>query len=715
MRIAKFPITLRAAMPALLLGGLCSMAELQAQVQWLDGQPGDPPAGKLLSDNEGYWGAAIETGVQYAYESNPQNPPDVQATAPDKFGRRLLDGVAVGDWNVPVGERETPLTVSFQFKQPVKISELAVATFKSAPDVQVEIFNGETQVAHEQCDVSQTEDDAPGFGRLKLAEPVTASKVTITASSASNGLSLLSEVWIWGDQIAENAGSGVPEAANKADLVWMDVSRNSIERSLFGSLKKGRNVLNDVSVVVPRNGRAIQYIMLTSKAAGPVSSRMHASPIKGLDKNIKPDPDVLRMEVGVLGIVKDRNGARHPNPIFFDSETLQSGLIKGKLQNAGQIGQFPQIVLKPRESLFVAVRVKSNGAPPGRYQATVSLDGATELPVEIEVLDVNLPNPKRWVMSWSRVTPMLPYQPANRVENEVQYKQELGINVWYGLPEPGSLSEKARKRDPDSFYITNLPVELMADGFHGRLNDDGLTAEKRDVIRAHAEQLLARAQALNVPFENWAMELWDEPNAKTMPGFFAVAEIVKDVDPRINIYCDPCSWSETETEKAFQTDSEQLEWLGERYKKLVNVSVPQDGMFDPATHPKSLAFLDDPNFLVRALYQHPFLSRASIWKAFVRGWNGYGAFSYFAPQGNPWDHQDAESGDYQMVYPGLHGPIATVSSEEFAQAWQDWRILTFLKKKYGRIPDSLSQVVQGRDMDDQQMSALRYCVSPTGQ
>ena len=67
-------------------------------VIWYDGIRSPAPAGKLLSDNEGFWGDCTLTGVEYAYARPPDNPADVWRDQAAKPGRRLLDGRPVGNW-----------------------------------------------------------------------------------------------------------------------------------------------------------------------------------------------------------------------------------------------------------------------------------------------------------------------------------------------------------------------------------------------------------------------------------------------------------------------------------------------------------------------------------------------------------------------------------------------------------------------------------------
>lgn len=54
------------------------VAQCRTDLRWWDGtvDPVDEPAGQLLSENSGYWGEQILTGVTYTYKPPPDNPRD---------------------------------------------------------------------------------------------------------------------------------------------------------------------------------------------------------------------------------------------------------------------------------------------------------------------------------------------------------------------------------------------------------------------------------------------------------------------------------------------------------------------------------------------------------------------------------------------------------------------------------------------------------------
>ena len=89
-----------------------------ADVVWFDGsRDAKPPQGKLLSDNPGYWGECVLTGVDYKYEAPPDSPADGDGGS----GRALLNGSpAVGGGM----SGDKPLVVVFDFKRVCTFSEM---------------------------------------------------------------------------------------------------------------------------------------------------------------------------------------------------------------------------------------------------------------------------------------------------------------------------------------------------------------------------------------------------------------------------------------------------------------------------------------------------------------------------------------------------------------------------------------------------------------
>ena len=90
---------------------------LQARLLWWDGsitQESSAP-GKLLSDNEDYWGDVVLTGVTYLYEgATPDAPADNRVDRNGRTGRVLIDG----NPDKPIGlNAAQPLVAVFDFNR----------------------------------------------------------------------------------------------------------------------------------------------------------------------------------------------------------------------------------------------------------------------------------------------------------------------------------------------------------------------------------------------------------------------------------------------------------------------------------------------------------------------------------------------------------------------------------------------------------------------
>ena len=96
-------------------------------IRWVSGvwDERGAPQGKLLTDNGGWWGERVWTGVSYSYEVIPNSPADRIGDQKDTFGNRLLDGSVAGNWHVPVGREDWKTVVAvFDYKRPCVFNEV---------------------------------------------------------------------------------------------------------------------------------------------------------------------------------------------------------------------------------------------------------------------------------------------------------------------------------------------------------------------------------------------------------------------------------------------------------------------------------------------------------------------------------------------------------------------------------------------------------------
>lgn len=719
---------------------------------WWDGTRDDNPAppGKLLSDNGGYWGPCVLTGVDYKYAEEPTNPADIIKSQKDSFGRRLLDGAVTGDWYVPVGVNGKPLVVTFDFKRPCDFTELDIST--RSKRVGVEIACAEEEDGDFRVAFARGSDDSPEqqFHRFPLPQGTTGRFLRLSVDGG--GISWLEEVFVWGDAevtaelpeylnpvapqpvAAEIAFSSIPGIdkttfsdaqywdwqreigdAAQAPAVW---SRPPTWDSISDRpILPGRDQLaGEVALMMARNETECAALALTNTSCEkPATLEVTLTPFtaEGADSASTTVAGTLR----IAGAIPSRHYGVNLGPLFEADNLLSPGMMQRYLTNGAGIADFPKVTLSPGGSAVLWLSVRSDDAAPGEYRAEVRVEGGAAVTVRAKVLDVTLPRPPVWLHTWSDCTDSSPFTEDGRQEREVDYKQSLGATVWHGFPEPGTLAALARERGRTIHYVYGLPGKYVHDGYASRLKPEDITADDRKAITDHVRALVARARQLGLSWDDWFVELWDEPGKSNSLLYGAFAQIIHRAEPRVRVYCNPCFWQGS----GVLPDEEVAPVLEPWYKEQVDISVPLYLLL--RDRPRCMALFDSPR-AVRAFYTvstqsakserapQVQLYRRQAWDAFAKGWNGWGFYSYYGPRGNPWTDFDAASyedrPDYLMVYPGPKGPVATRQSEAVREGYEDYCLLTLLQGR-GKLAE-LEQIVadyeKGADPAELRLRAL---------
>lgn len=730
---------------------------------WWDGSRDtqNSAPGKLLSDNGGYWGDVVLTGADYSYETPPDNPGEPLI---EGHPRRLLDGIPAGDWNVPVGTANRPIVVVFDFKRVCAFSEIDISTRSQKVALKLETsseIGGPWQVA---LDRPLGESPDTMFQRVPLAQKPQGRflRLTLNAVDVARGnyLTYLEEVIAWGDVAAK---TGAPEAikplgptpnitgvtiesvpgiaasafSDREFRSWQTQLGDNAKRPAIWSLLPTWDSLSNapilptkpaskVALSLPRNGSDCAALALTNTSLeNPTTAKISLGAFQKLGANGQVQAGATKVsgEIRVAGAMASREQGVNTVALFGRDDVLGESLMRRYLTNADNIKAFPTLSLSPAGSAVLWLQLKSENADPGRYRATLQF-GDLALPVEVEVLNVSLPTPFTWVQTWSGTTSMFPFVYADRTEREVAFKSSLGMNVWQGLPTPGSPQAAARKYIRTFYQPFVLPYDYVNRGFNNILKPEGITPQDEKLITDNVHALVKQAQDLGLDYNDWAGELWDEPGRGNVATFAALAAIVKRADPRVNIYMNPIFW-----EGNGVVDDEGVRAsLSPWFEKTVDVSVPHDLLL----RPKSLPLFDSPR-LVRAFYAVATRSakneraantefyRRQAWNAFARGWNGWGFYAYFTPRGDPWNDFDTGEPDYQMVYPGPRGPIPTRASEAVREGWEDYRLLFLLRERAATQPavkTELEAILQGyadgQALPELRLRALKAAALPLG-
>lgn len=732
----------------LLVALVCGTAS--AELLWFDGirDPAEAPPGKLLSDNDGYWGECVLTGVEYTYETAPDNPADIWREDATRFGRRLLDGRPSGSWWVPVGLSGKPLIVVFDFRRTCGFSELDLST--RSRQVGLRIETSDEPAGPWRPAVDQEREQCPDreFHRLPLPEGTAGRYLRLSVEAA--GVTWLDEVLVWGDADAvDEAINPVVAPPNFTGISAMSIQ--GIEKTAFPDarfwdwqrdlgaaaeqpavwslaptwdsitnrplLPSPAEVRSEARVTMARNETECLAVTLTNTSMEhPFETDVALSGFLTDDRQPAP---LITGELRVAGAIPSRQYGVNLGPLLAADNLPGASILRRYLTNAADLASFPHLTLPPGGSVVLWVSVAAAEAEPGTATAQLTCAGGPSFTVRAEVLDVALPAPFVWLQTWSGTTSMFPFVYADRQGREVAYKQSLGVTAWNGWPEPGSDAGLAHARGRTIHQIWGIG-DYGHKLYGGGIDPGALTPEDEakiaEMIRGHVET----ATRLGLSYDDWYVELTDEPGKGNSAAFGALCRLIRKADPRVRIYCNPSFWVDT----GVLSDEEVSGALGPWYEECVDVSVPIFLLL--RDHPQSLALFDAPR-LVRASYTvstqsakseeapQVQLYRRQAWDAFARGWNGWGFYSYYAPRGNPWTDLDRDwytnedLPDYQMVYPGPRGPIATRQSEAVREGWEDYRLLTLLRDRglEAELASLLADYAGGAAPEGLRLRALR--------
>ena len=701
-------------MSFLLISGYSSASvTTSSKVLWYDGTEAPVPQGALLTDNPGYFGETVHTGVTYEYPAAPNNPPDVLGSDNTKFGNRLLDGQQAGDWYTPVGINGKPLIVIFDFHQVLTLSEIAISQYRSENLrlVDVEVKSNEKD---SWAKVLSESDSQGSLHLLKLPESVKVRWVRLTLQSVSD-ITWISQVWMWGNAnpVAQKNANGIlPEMKNvapgdgtilSADVLsewrrrsgfmgngvtwqiaptWQMLKKNSLKSTFL----PGREALQkavQISATRTEGESAAVFLVNASDRAKDVT--VHLGDFTG--KSTFRGKSTLF----VAGAIWTKRWGQTLRPLFSAENKLGGEQMEKYLTNGSVIKDFPVLHLPARGTALLWITVNTDNAIPGDYTTTLKA-GENSIPIHLKVLSVTLPQPDSWVRFWGNkpASSRNLWSSAAELQKEIIYQQSMGANVWSGWPEKGSYQEVARQlateRGLQSYFIIGISPEIRDAGYLGKLDPAKFDEAFKQKIKTEIQQMVQTAQRLGLHYKDWSVELWDEPNPKNMPAWAAIAKLIREADPHVRIYMNPLFWTrQGDNRYGFATDVSQVNVLKDWYNELVDISIPILGQVNAKEYPQ--ANTDFYNHLprdVRGYYIHPNPGRMLTWEAAIRDFNGWGFYAYYVPSKDAWNDFDspAYAGfDYEIVYPGPNGFIPTIESESMRESWEDYCLLTLLKQQ----------------------------------
>jgi hypothetical protein len=396
-------------------------------------------------------------------------------------------------------------------------------------------------------------------------------------------------------------------------------------------------------------------------------------------------------------------------PFFDQGQMLGANMMRRYLTNGACIADYPSLTLPPGGAAVFMLRVTTDQAPPGRYEGVIAAVTARgdRLPLQftLDVAPITLPEIDLWIRTWSNGTDQFPFESETRRRDDVRVKRELGASVWSGLPAPGGKAELFGFTGNTFYHVMGVPSHYIHAGYGNRIQVEDLTAEDEEKIVNHVRELVRRAGHLGLDYDDWFVELWDEPQESNAALYGALARIIRATDPRVRIYMNPLFWR-----PGHAPPEVIVEHLSPYYNDLIDVSVPISTLV--GDNPTTRQLWTQPRF-VRAFFLHPpgRAGRQMAWWAFTHDFNGWGYYCYYQPRGNPWDIRTwwELSYTYQMVFPGPHGAIITPLYETMREGWEDYRLLSALRQhgREDRVEELLRDFRQGAPLPELRTRALQ--------
>lgn len=673
------------------------------------------PKGALLTDNPGWWGERVWTGVTYEYEEGhgPNNPRDIAGDNAKVFGRRLLDGRVKGSRHVPVGWNTGSLAAVFDFKRPCVFNEVDLFMgFGQVRDHEAKLrFSGDGTNWHEVVTFSASNK----FDRIRLDPPANGRYMRLELKEKGAYPFTLDEVLVWGEgevseKYPEDARPAVAEwkfpqsiggnaktryseakfdefaacASNGVEIVALGPRPDNISWPILGrtpeslSLKMARNETearffavvnatretNNVTIAVDGLGGGVSAELLVGGTILTSQRKRKLSEQEKFDLKIKGE------------VPEEMFDTRYDALPFFSAESKPSeGILSRYVANREQVRGFPSAVpLRPGEAVVVMLRLKTAGAKPGTRRG-VLVAGKVRLPLAVDVVDLTLPDPPVWVYVWGPFTPQFPFESRTRFERDAQAVVDLGVTQWR-MPAKGTKLEYAMKKRANSWFMSPISDGQL---FHYVYNNK--VKELTDAHRKHLDEsvarALAKAEAIGIPPERVVFDLPDEIGPGNAKVAGEMAQHVKTNHPAVSVFCNPSFWMRTGFADATMMTNRLCSW----YNDYVDVSVPYRSHLEDKV--KRGELFTKPR-RVNAQYAHPAgrAGRSISWSSFRYGMDGYAWWAYYSPTGNPWDIRTWRMWGYEALnaLPLENGVAVCPAYEEMREAWEDWRLLTALKE-----------------------------------
>ena len=286
------------------------------------------------------------------------------------------------------------------------------------------------------------------------------------------------------------------------------------------------------------------------------------------------------------------------------------------------------------------------------------------------------------VQVWSPFIGQFPYENDNRVITDIAFLKDLGMKFAGGggrFPRKESKLGRWFDATPDSFIRRKLlPGGNKYFPISGKGVDGLPTDADIECIVTNLASIKAEAERLGYPKDRYVLDFPDEPGPSRAAALLRIARAVKNADPEIQIYANPCFFGESTL-----TNEVLMATIRSNYVDCIDFSVPS---FLAARRDPFRGEFFTSRHRDNAMYAHPprRMGRHGAWDAAVWGFNGFGYYSYWelAAHSQAWDWRTSIASilgaTYRMAYPSGEGFAITPLYEMMREAKDDFHLVKTL-------------------------------------
>lgn len=708
---------------------------LHADLIWFDGSvdPSGKPPGKLLSGNEDYYGEVAHTGMTYSYREAPEAPADNRPNRRGKTGRVLVNGFRGKGVGMKKGRE---LSVTCDFKGKCVFSEFDIVSKSKKFEAKLELSSdGRSWTTLFEQSYEQSPEKL--LHRIRLEKKPEGRYLRLTMRNPGK-VTLLDEIIVWGDVREPSRTAAAIEAPAKGEyptgvvyptitgigksavsdreaFYWTDSLSEEQKRekalwfqvSAWGPvsdcplLPDAREIGRPIRIIMARN--EVEHVAMALKNTL-VEGKRDLRILQPAVRNAAGGrAEKISARLGIMGVIGDRGFGNNLGPIFHEGNLPGGELMEKFLLNGRNIRNYPEITLDPASAAVFWFTVDTDNASPGIYRTELCYEGGKALPIEIEVVDVVLPEVFSFVKTYSKpASTMFPFVYADRDRRDIEYMLDCGVSD-FTTPTPAQetiireLAGKQKKKVLFSAgflippkYVHNIYCRIW------RKADDFPPGAAEEIAR-HVKSVVEKMKARNLDYDDWYGTTGDEPGHHNMEAIAFVCRLIRKADPNVKIYLNPCYWTGFDR-NAVTDDATVAKDLASWYSECVDLSIPMFLLL--RKHPESFRYFSSPRFVNAYYLVSAHLDRSEnaaeiqkyrkmAWESFLRNFNGWAFYSFYSPRGCAWDHFDRnpvgeglqEPNDYSIVYPGPIGFVPTRQSEALRQGKEDFQLLHLLRQQ----------------------------------